>query len=427
MLSPFPHSNKPEMLSLEEARALVLSRAGIMLPETVSLLKVVGRVSANHLVSDVDVCAFAHAAMDGFALRHTEIAEASEQNPVVLRVIVEIAAGDFFTGSVLPGECVRIMTGAPIPAGLDVVVQYEIVHTVEGDGKTGSLVSFNSPVKARKNIREAAEEVAAGSVIVESGEVISSAGVGFLASCGVTEVTTFRHPLVAVIPVGSELINPTEKPYDGKIRSSNEYTIAACVQAAGGVPTTMPIVKDSFEELREAVQKAAQNFDVVVVMGGASGGDYDFIKPVVADLGELLMTNVNIQPGKGQIFGLVEKVPVFGLPGNPAAAYLGFEMLVRPLLRKMQGYRHFERPRVKARLAQDVKKNDARRIFMRSSLMKDANGEYLVVPAKNQSSELFGVIQRSNCLAILPEGFDLREKGSLVECLLLDVSEELGL
>lgn len=158
--------------------------------------------------------------------------------------------------------------------------------------------------------------------------------------------------------------------------------------------------------------------------GGASNGDFDFIKPVVERLGELMMTTVNMRPGKAQTFGVVKGTPVFGLPGNPAAAYCGFEMIIRPALRKMQGYTRFVRPTVMAKLAKDTKKNDTRRLFLRSTLRKDPEGGYIVEPAKNQSSGLFGVIQRSNCMAVLPEGQGGRSAGDLVECVLLDVAEE---
>ena len=145
---------------------------------------------------------------------------------------------------------------------------------------------------------------------------------------------------------------------------------------------------------------------------------------VVERLGELLITTVNMRPGKAQTFGVVEGTPVFGLPGNPAAAYCGFEMIIRPALRKMQGYSSFVRPSVMAKLAADTKKSDKRRLFLRSTLRKEADGTYVVEPAKNQSSGLFGVVQRSNCMAVLPEGEGGRTKGDLVECVLLDVAEE---
>ena len=400
----------PEMISLEEARALVLSHAAPLPVETVPVLEAVGRVAAADLKSDIDISPFAHSAMDGFAVRAAELAEASQEAPVELDVVAEIAAGDVFEGSIEAGQCVRIMTGAPMPDDADSVVKYEIVDVVTGDGKPGSRVAFSAPTAVRSNVREAGEEAKAGETVVSKGEVIGSAGVGFLAGCGIVEVPTHRRPRVAVISIGSELVDPTVVPTPGKIRNSNSYALAACAQAAGAVPVILPIVEDTKEAL-----------------AGASNGDFDFIKPVVSELGELLMTTVNIRPGKAQTFGIVRGTPVFGLPGNPAAAYVGFEMIIRPALRKMQGYAHFERPSVMAKLSRDVKKKDPRRIFLRGTLYKNDEGEYVVAPAKNQSSGLFGVIQRSNCMAILPEGLDSRTAGSLVQCVLLDVSEEVSL
>ena len=416
-----------EMISLEEARALVLSHVRPLPVETVPVLGAVGRVAAADLASDIDIAPFAHSAMDGFAVRASELAEASPESPVELDVTAEVAAGDVFEGVIGAGQCVRIMTGAPLPTDADAVVKYEVVDAVSGDGKPGSRVAFRAPADVRANVREAGEEARAGEVVVGRGEVVGTAGVGFLASCGITEVPTYRRPRVAVIAIGSELVAPTEVPAPGKIRNSNSYALAACAQAAGAVPVVLPIVEDTHEALAAAVRDAAASYDFVVTSGGASNGDFDFIKPVVEELGQLLMTTVNMRPGKAQTFGLVDGTPVFGLPGNPAAAYVGFEMIVRPALRKMQGFSRFERPVVKARLSTDAKKRDPRRIFLRSTLSKDAAGGYVVTPAKNQSSGLFGPIQRSNCMAILPEGLESRTAGSVVECVLLDVSEEIVL
>ena len=415
-----------EMISPEEARQLVLDHVSPLDSEEVSLLEAVGRVAATDIASDIDVSPFAHSAMDGFALRANQLAGASVASPVTLNVIAEEGAGEVFTGTIGPNECVRIMTGAPLPSDADSVVKYEVVTVVDGDGKTGSMVSFDAPIAYRKNVREAGEDARAGQRVVAVGDVISSAGVGFLASCGAVSVRTYRRPRVAVIATGTELVEPTEVPGPGKIRNSNSYAMAACVQQAGGIPNVLPIVPDSFEALSAAVASACKNYDLVLTTGGAANGDYDFIKQVVADQGDLFMTTVNMRPGKAQTFGLIDGVPVFGLSGNPAAAYVGFQMLVRPVLHKMQGFSRFEHTCVRARLSKDVKKKDPRRIYLRSIIEKDENG-YSVTPAGNQSSGLFGVIQRSNCLAIMPEGLESKKAGDMVECLLLDIPEELVL
>ena len=416
----------PEMISLEDAQALVLSRVEPLETEEVDILDIVGRVAAADLASDIDIAPFAHAAMDGFAVRSEQLAGASPENPVQLAVIAEVPAGSHYEGPIADNECVRIMTGAPLPAAANAVVKYEIVGIVEGDGRKGSLVSFTAPAPAGDQVRAAGEEAQAGEVIVHAGEVVHSAGVGFLAGCGITRALTYRRPRIAIIATGSELVNPTDMPGPGQIRNSNSYALAACARDAGAIPTILPIAPDDFEGLRTTVLAAAAEYDFVVTSGGAANGDYDFIKKVVDDAGELLMSTVNMRPGKAQTFGIVCGTPVFGLPGNPAAAYLGFEMIIRLALRKMQGYSHFERPRVFARLAIPQKKKDPRRIFNRATLSKDADGTYLVTPAKNQSSGLFGPIQRANCFVVLPEGESrVFETGELVECVLLDIPEEV--
>lgn len=415
-----------EMLSVEAARALVLDKIHTLGTEEVPLLESVGRVCAHDVATDIDISPFAHAAMDGFALKSADIEAASPDNPVTLRVVAEIPAGSTYEGTLQPGECVRIMTGAPVPDCTDTVVKYEIVSYGTGDGMTGSEVSFSAPSAQGANIREAGEELKAGKVALHEGEIIHPAGVGFLASCGAITVEVYKRPRVAVIALGSELVAPTVVPSAGQIRDGNSFAIGACVQAAGGIAKLYPICKDDKEAITNAVTEAAASFDFVITTGGASNGDYDYIKDVVNENGTVFMTLVNMRPGKAQTFGLVQDTPVFGLPGNPAAAYCGFEMLIRPALRKMQGYQTFERPHVWARLVKDQKKKDPRRICLRASLERDDEGDLVVIPAKNQSSGLFGALQQGSCLALLPEGIPESKKvdgGTLVECVLLNVEE----
>lgn len=414
------------MVNVEEGRALVLSDVAPLEAEQVSLVDAVGRVAAEDLTSDIDITPFPHAAMDGFALKAEQIETASSENPVVLKVIAEVPAGTVYEGDLASDECVRIMTGAPLPACADSVVKYELVDYRGGDGREGSQVVFTEPTKERSNVREAGEEIKRGAVAIQAGEPIHAAGVGFLASCGITEVPVYSKPRVAVISIGSELVEPDVMPGPGQIRDGNAYALAACVKEAGGIPTIYPIVRDDFLSIRDAVVLAHENHDVVVTSGGASNGDYDFIKDVIDELGDLKMTLVNMRPGKAQAFGMFEGVPVFGLSGNPAAAYCGFEMFIRPVLRKMQGFTSFERPTVKAILESSRKKKDARRLFLRARLEHGDDGQLHVIPAKNQNSGLFSTIQRGTCLAVLPDGVPESgriEAGTEVECILLDVEE----
>lgn len=413
------------MVSVEEGRRIVLDAVHQLEVERVSLVDAVGRVAAEDLTSDIDITPFAHAAMDGFAMKAAQLEAASADAPVLLKVVAEVPAGATYEGDLAADECVRIMTGAPLPACADSVVKYELVDYRGTDGREGSTVAFVEPTKERSNVREAGEEIACGEVAIHEGEVIRAAGVGFLASCGITEVPVYRRPKVAVLAIGSELVEPTEMPGAGQIRDGNSYALAACVKEAGGIPTIYPIIKDDFVALRDAIVLARENHDFVVTSGGASNGDYDFIKDVIEQTGTVLMTLVNMRPGKAQAFGLIEGVPVLGLSGNPAAAFCGFEMFVRPALRKMQGFTSFERPSVKATLTTDRKKKDARRLLLRAQLERSDNG-LVVVPAKNQNSGLFSTIQRGSCLAVLPDGVPEGKRvlaGTQIECILLDVDE----
>lgn len=413
----------PSMISLEEARELVCSFAPPLETETVPLLEAAGRVAAADLRSDIDVSPFAHAAMDGFALHAADIGQASPDSPVDLDVIAEVAAGGYYDGPIEAGQCVRIMTGAALPCDADAVVKYEVVDYLGGDGMPGSRVRFSEPAKPRANIREAGEEAKEGEVVVRAGETIKAAGTGFLAGCGVIDVPVHRRPRVAIVSIGSELVPPSERPGLGRIRNSNGHALAACARNAGAIPTMLPIVADDLDALTEVIRSACAEFDFVVTSGGASNGDFDFIKPVVENLGRLYMTTVNMRPGKAQTFGIVDGTPVFGLPGNPAAAYMGFELIVRPALLAMQGHTQLERPRVFARLSTTKKKKDPRRMFMRATIHRAQDGALEVTPAANQSSGLFGVLQRSNCVAVIPEDTTVAHEGDLVECILLDVDE----
>ena len=450
-------------ISVEDARSIVLNNVALLEAETVPLLEATGRAAAEDLRSDIDVSPFAHSAMDGYALFSADLASASPEDPVILDVVAEVPAGSVFEGVLRHGQCVRIMTGAPMPlapapadgapkaacvngapdtaqascangdsdaaqaacanGAPDAVVKYEAVEAVSGQGMAGGKVRFDKPVKPGDNVRKPGEDAKAGQVVVAAGEVISPAGCGFLAGCGLVQVPVRRRPRVAVIAIGSELVEPPALPGPGQIRNSNSYAIAASVQDAGGVPNVLPIVSDSLEDLEAVIKNAVDNHDFIVTTGGASNGDFDFIKPVVERLGTLLITNVNVRPGKAQTFGLIEGVPVFGLPGNPGAAYLGFELFIRPALLKMQGMPHLERPSVFARLTCDKKKKDPRRMYMRATLSKAADGSLDVTPAKSQGSGLFGIIQKSNCMAVIPEDCTFAPAGTPIRCFILDVPE----
>jgi len=237
-------------------------------------------------------------------------------------------------------------------------------------------------------------------------------------------VAVFRRPRVAVLSTGSELVEVAEKPGPGKIRNSNSYSIAAQVAAAGGVPVRYGIVPDDMESTRAAFAKAAEECDFIVTSGGVSVGDFDFVKPVLEEMGELTFCKVKMRPGNPQTLGTIAGVPFFGLPGNPTSTYVGFEIFVRPALRAMQGHSALARPVTVARLSHDVKKKQDRRYYLRGRCDLAADGVgYEATLSGSQSSALLTAAHRGNCFVVLPEGDGVFPAGTQVDCVRLDMEE----
>lgn len=415
------------MINVEDARNRVLEATRLMPVEQVALLESLNRVLAQDVLSDIDIAPFDNSAMDGFAVRYEDFAQSTpdEDDPLSLEIVGYIGAGSLYESTVLPGQTVRIMTGAPMPDGADTIVKIEIVDVIGEDSATpmGRQARFSHMPKRGDHVRSKGEEARKGSVVMRAGEIVTSAGIGLLASTGNTTVSVYRRPAVAVIATGSELVDITETPGPGMIRNSNSYALAASAVEAGATATLYPTVDDRKDLLEAALTQAVASSDFVITSGGASDGDFDFITPVVRALGTLYFNKVNMRPGKAQTFGIIDETPIFGLPGNPAAALVGFEVLIRPALRKMQGHTALSRPIVQAKLVHDVKKRESRCFYLRARLERDDAGDYQVAPARNQSSALFGALHHSNCLLILPEGLQPGIAGQIVDCVRLDQEE----
>ena len=411
------------MLAVEDARARVLSRVTCTDVEEVPLLQALGRALAADLTSDIDISPFANSAMDGFAVHAAVLEAATPENPVDLEVVAHIGAGAVYDGPVADNQCVRIMTGAPMPSACDAVVKIEDIAVVSGKGSVGSRVAFTAPVELGKNIRPAGQEAKAGQVVMKAGDVVDAAGIGLLASCGHATVPVHRRPRVGVIGLGSELVEICDVPGPGMIRNSNSPALAAQATEAGAIATIYPTVPDDRDQLLETVRKAVAENDFVLSSGGASGGDYDYVTSVVSELGELIFDRVNMRPGKSQTFGVIDGTPMLGLAGNPAAAFVGFEMLIRPALRKMQGYTTLERPVTCAKIDHEISKREKRREFLRGRVERREDGTYVATSFKNQSSALIGTMHQANCLLVIPEGPQQIAAGDEVCCLRLDIAE----
>lgn len=428
-------------MTVEEARQRILAAVPVLPGEDVELLDALGRVLAAPAVSDIDVAPFDNSAMDGFAVRAADLAAATAESPVALEVVAHIGAGTWWDGQVGPGQAARIMTGAPVPAGADSVVKVEDTTVATGDGGVGATIAFSATPKLGDHVRLRGEEVRAGQVVVAAGERLGAAGLGLLASTGNATVSVHRRPRVAIISTGSELVEVAETPGPGKIRNSNSYSIAAQVIEAGGTPVRFPIVQDNYEDTREAFSRAADECDFIVTSGGVSVGDFDFVKPVLEELGELTFCKVKMRPGNPQTMGSIRGVPFFGLPGNPTSTFVGFETFVRPAILKMQGRTQLDRPVVPATLTHDLKKGQDRRYYLRGRVARvgdagdapyaggvslddrDSAVRYEVSVPFSQSSALLTAAHHGNCLVVIPEGVSFVPAGSVVDCIRLDQEE----
>lgn len=413
-----------KLIPLEDAQSIVLSHVVPTDLIEIPVWQAAGLPLAEDAVADIDISPFANSAMDGYAVRSADLVQASGEAPVTLDVIGHEAAGHVFEGVIAPGETVRIMTGAPVPEGADAVVKYEIVEVLDGDGNEGSHVRFSAPAKVGENVRSAAEEAHAGDVVIHAGEVVAPAGAGLLASAGYASVKVHAAPRVGIISLGTELVAPSKVPARGQIRDSNSSALMAEALDAGAEPVFYGIAPDDEQAIAELVHRAVQECDFVITSGGASAGDYDYVTALVQREGEVLFDRISMRPGKAITFGLLGGKPYLGLSGNPAAAYVGFEMLARPAIRKMRGFAEGARPVQRATLTHSVKKRQHRRFFDRATVLCDPEtGELLVTEAKTQNSALLGTMQRANCLLCIDEGPCELRAGDVVDVVRVDLPE----
>jgi len=400
-------------IPVDEALTRILERFRPLEPEERDLIDALGQVLADDVRAPNDVPPFTNSAMDGFAVRSGDVAEASAARPVRLPVAGDVPAGAA-ADPLARGSAARIMTGAPLPDGADAVVRFE-----DTDGGA-DVVAIHRAVTSQENVRLAGEDVRAGEVVLAAGTVIRPAEVGVLATAGRRQVRVVRRPRVAVLSTGDEVVEIEEGPGPGKIRDANRYSISAAVRAAGGVPVPLGIVRDTADQLRSALRRAAQE-DVIVTSGGVSVGDYDFVKVVMRELGQMNFWSVSMRPGKPLAFGEVLGTPIFGLPGNPVSALLTFELFARPAILKMQGRSRLHRPRATARLVEDVPKPSHLRFFGRA-IYDPATGT--VRTTGPQGSGILRSMALANCLLDLPIGPDRVEAGSEVTILLTDQAED---
>ncbi len=404
------------MIGVDEALRLVLDAAaerGVTDTEDAPLQETDGRVIGEAVAADRDMPPFTRSAMDGYALRASDIAGA----PCSLRVIEVVAAGSVPRRRVGPGQASKIMTGAAIPDGADAV---QMVENTEPEGEDG--VRVLSAVEPGANIRRAGEDLRVGEVLLEAGAILDPVGIALLASAGRGAVRVHRRPRVAILPTGDELVPPGRDPAPAQIRESNGQCLAALVRRAGGAPRLLPIARDTREDLDRAIEDALAGSDVVLVSGGVSMGDFDLVGEALAQAGcRPVFERVAIQPGKPLFFGRVDPgTLVFGLPGNPVSTVVDFLVFARPALRRIGGARAWSDPVLPARLEAAVTRRPGRRAYLPARLSRMGDEMSIrLLPSMGSADTV--ALSRGNALAIIPEDAGRLEAGSMVSALPMDL------
>ncbi|MCX8118228.1 MAG: molybdopterin molybdotransferase MoeA [Desulfobacterota bacterium] len=407
------------MIRVEEAIERILSHVHPLGLEKVSILEALGRVIAEDAVAPRDLPPYDNSGMDGYAVRSVDVQKASEQNPVSLIIIEDLRAGFFAKNALQEGQAIRIMTGAPVPAGADAVVP---VEETRSDGRS---VSIRKSVRPGDFIRRAGEDVKQGDRVITHGEVIRPSEVGMLASIGKPFVLVYRRPVVAILCTGEELVDVGEPLEGAKIVSSNSYTLAAQVKECGAVPMQLGIARDDKEEIKRKLLQGLQA-DVFISSAGVSVGDYDFVREALKELGaQLIFWRVAMKPGKPVAFWQYDGKPVFSLPGNPVSSMVTFEQFVRPALLKMMGHGQLFRPVIEAILAEEIRKEPGKRHFIRGVVSYGPEG-YSVKTTGPQGSGILRSMVRANGLIILPEDREGVKEGERVKVQLLYPPEFVG-
>jgi len=380
---------------------------------TVPLPEARGLVCVEDVVARTDVPPFTNSAMDGYAVRFADTMGASTARPVLLRVVGAVAAGEPPSCAVEPGGAVRIMTGAVLPEGADAVVRFEETADLSGEQEPSGRVALLRAAKHHDNVRLMGEDIAIGAVAIPAGSVLQAAHLGLLASLGYVKVVVHRRPRVGILSTGNEVVAAVNQLAAGQIRDSNSVTLAALVEDAGGVPVHLGVVRDEIAPLRRSLQSAVEEHrvDLLITSGGVSVGDYDMVKDALQAQGDVALWQVRIKPGKPMAFGMLNHVPLLGLPGNPVAAAVSFLQFGRPAIRRMLGYAEIVLPRVIATLVADIDNRGSRRHYVRVRLEADGTGGYRAVPVGEQGAGILSSLALADGLLVVPEEFVVARAG----------------
>ncbi|MGI8696564.1 MAG: molybdotransferase-like divisome protein Glp [Mycobacteriales bacterium] len=401
------------MRSVDEHLAQILGRIRTPDPIELPLLDAQGLLCAEEVTARAPLPGFDNSAMDGYAVLASDAVDAGDDGPAMLPVVGDVQAGSRSPQGILRGQAVRIMTGAPMPAGADAVVPVEWT-----DGGLARVL-IRRPVRPGQNVRRAGEDMRAGEVAVSAGTPIGPAQVGLLAAVGRERVLVRPRPRVVVVSTGSELVDVGRRPGPGELIDSNSYALAAAARDAGAEVYRAGIVPDDKARLLEVLEGQLLRADLLITSGGVSAGAFDVVKEALAELGTVSFDRIAMQPGKPQGFGTLGRTqtPFFGLPGNPVSSLVSFEIFVRPAIRLMLGKRRLHRRTVRATLRSDVDSPAGKRQYRRGLLSRDRDGLHSVTPVGGTGSHLLASMSRSNCLIVLGEDVTSVTAGSTVSVL----------
>ncbi len=400
------------MLSIEEAQRTILDYITPLETEKVSVFQGLNRITPKDHIAPWDIPPSDNSAMDGYAFSHAGLAGNR------LRVAGFLPAGEVCSVPVPPGKTIKIMTGAPLPPACDTVVPIEDVE--EG----GEWICLTRAVKVGSHVRERGEDIRLGNVVIPAGALLRPQEIGMLSAMGVTSLAVYRKARVAILSTGDELLEPGSTPAPGKIINSNSYSLAAQVLDAGGDPVLLGIAPDTLDATCRKI-RAGLNADFMVITGGVSVGDRDYVKMAIEELGGTVsFWKVNMKPGKPLAFAMLDGKPIFALPGNPVAAMVSFELFVRPSLLKAMGHRRIFRPTVRALLRESVANRGNRPQLVRGMVSLQDDRYHISTTGNQSSGRLSSLIPGNGLMKLVPEA--TCAAGDEVEVILLDRGFEMG-
>ncbi len=416
-LPPPPEPGPSGLRSMADHRDYLLSCLEPLPAFNQHVLDALGLSLCEDISSTISMPRFDNSAMDGYAVRAVDVASASPEQPVSLPVVGEVAAGQDALHRLSPGTAIKIMTGAPLPQGADAVVPYEATDRGSSD------VRISAPSTPGQHVRYVGEDVVAGAQLFSVGHQIGPRDVGLLAGIGRDKVLVRPRPRVAVVSTGSELVEPglgLVNPH--QIYDSNSYLLAAAVREAGAHVFRVGLVSDDPQQVKQLILDQLVRADLVVSTGGVSQGDYDVVKAVLPELGATDFTQVAMQPGKPQGFGLIgdDRTPMIMLPGNPVSAFVSFEAFVRPAIRRLMGLTPCTRPTLRARVTHPLRSAPGKQQLARGIVTLGDDGSRLVELAGGHGSHLMGDLARANALVLLPEHVTAVDAGDSVDVWLLE-------